>query len=200
VFPVTGNIFADPANLGYDPFQPLEMISALEQQLQSLLQENAQLKVALSEARQQNYALCQCRTFEILTNAGLGHEWRKIAVGHPCFSIIYLDIDDLKGLNRRHSIAGANQKIHAALSCVRQTEIVGRVLSGDEIAVIVQGSQVYRVHERLQRSFAEQGISFTAAIGQCFYPDLARNLEPLIREVEQVKNARSLKVSDVVCN
>lgn len=175
-----------------DPFDPIATAEHLASRVWELEQQNYELQQALARANQQVAAMGRCRTFEILTRAGLELEWDRVKVGYPCFDVLYFDIDNLKQLNTTHSITGANRMIREAFACIRQTEIVGRWFSGDEFVVICVGSQSRRILARLEASFATQGISFTSAIGQCLSADLQASVAPLMREVERAKAGRVL--------
>jgi diguanylate cyclase (GGDEF)-like protein len=107
--------------------------------------------------------------------------------GHRPLVLIFVDLDDFKGVNDRFGHAGGDLLLHAVaqrlLSCVRSGDTVAR-LGGDEFAILLEGeldapqAVADRIQGALRRPFAVDGtlVPVRASMG-LVVPDPA---EPMI--------------------
>ena len=106
---------------------------------------------------------------------------------------VFIDVDDMHGLNERHGYDGVNLLIKNSL-LVRSTDYVaGQWFSGDEFVVLIaenegrEESDVNQFCERLQYAFAENGISITIGVSDALSPNLMEVVKPAFDLVQEAK-------------
>lgn len=112
-----------------------------------------------------------------------------------CFSLLFIDGDNLKRYNKisyergNEMIKGLAQIIASSL---RKNDNVFRWLSGDEFLVIldnVDAQDTFRLAERIRQSVEVQTQSWpypiTISIGVAYYPDEDLDIDEIIRKAEK---------------
>jgi diguanylate cyclase (GGDEF)-like protein len=83
-------------------------------------------------------------------------------------TIVFIDLDRIHSLNNRHGYTEVDRMVREAFSIpLRQSDIVARWYSGDEIVILFDNdrdSAVRKIQE-LERSAARQGLSFSHEMG-----------------------------------
>lgn len=87
-----------------------------------------------------------------------GVELKRTARLAQPISVIFMDCDDLKGVNDRHGHAAGDDLLQAIARCIRahirEYDIAGR-LGGDEFAVILPGTGLEEAQKAAERISAE---------------------------------------------
>lgn len=118
---------------------------------------------------------------------------RELALGErtgTCFSLVFLDLDNLKVVNDRYGhgrgdevIRGVGESLHHVL---RPYDFAGRV-GGDEFVLLLSGADEpdhamsTRIGEALQRLSDDMGIAISGSTGVAHYPTDGTTGESLIR-------------------
>lgn len=102
-------------------------------------------------------------SYKVLTRGGIDRRWKSVDKRNK--SMLLFDIDHLHNLNEYYGYEEMNTRITKCLDCVRNSELLGLVFSGDEFVVIVSNDESVLVAERLSKEFAKYGITLTIAIG-----------------------------------
>lgn len=82
--------------------------------------------------------------------------------------VCFIDLDDIHNMNHVHGYTEVNRRIKNTFSIpFRRSDLVARWFSGDEIVILFDGDLDGANHkiEQLQKSGAENGISFTYEVG-----------------------------------
>ena len=109
-------------------------------------------------------------------------------------ALIYLDLDDFKGLNdtHGHQIGDAVLRLvaDALLHAVREVDVVGR-MGGDEFAVLlpetegpVAATTAQRLNDSLRKAF-DGTTAVTASMGVVSFSDTEASADDLIRRADQ---------------
>ena len=99
--------------------------------------------------------------FGILTRKGLDLRLQDIESGKV---IVFLDLDNMKGLNHTFGYKEVDKKIKKLFSVIRQGDvIIGRYFSGDEIVLILPEENIKNIMDRLKEKAFDLSVSFTYA-------------------------------------
>jgi GGDEF domain-containing protein len=132
----------------------------------------AKLQEMNLQLMQENTVLRTYAPFNVTTRPGLEFEMRM--VGEEARYVVYLDIDDMHGANKKYGKPAVNGKLKRALH-VRHTDVLIRALwfSGDEFIIVLRGDPEGFM-ERLNTSLKNEGMSATMACVD-FSGDLERD-------------------------
>jgi len=158
--------------------------------LQILGYENSKLK-------QKVKTLGWCNEFGMFTRPALEEACNSLPRGSQRF-VIFLDMDDLHRANELWGYETVNEKIRRSFQMRRQSDIVGRWYSGDEILLVMdtndrEGTRL--ALENLLRVARQNGLSFTYAIGlwekdQESIVDLVSTLSTQVQEAKKKTSLR----------
>ncbi|BAS55310.1 GGDEF domain-containing protein [Leptolyngbya boryana NIES-2135] len=104
-----------------------------------------------------------CPVYNVLTRPALEEAWseqKKI----PGLAIGFLDIDDLKRMNDELGQHESSRRIAEAFAMARESEVIGRFYSGDEVAILAPASEILKPCERILSALKERGLSATIVI------------------------------------
>ncbi len=107
-------------------------------------------------------------SFGILNRNGLLRHCRRQARGQERW-ILFIDIDDMHGMNARLGYEETNRKIRSMFDISRrESDLIGRFFSGDEILCIsgTRRKDARALLKRLKIKATGLGISFTSAVGK----------------------------------
>lgn len=148
------------------------------------------------------------RTFE----EELAREAARHRRTHEPFSVIALDLDDLKQRNDRFGHAAGDQALVAlaqvCASTVRETDLVAR-LGGDEFAVLLPGSNhagasalALRLRAAIEGVEVDGGtlrVSMGVAAAEHGRQEAERIVQTADRDLYQDKARRKLRAQDALC-
>jgi GGDEF domain-containing protein len=131
------------------------------------------------------------RAYGCLTRVGLERRWTGRG------AVLFLDIDDMRGLNKFHGYREVDRRIREALaeSCRAGEAVVARWASGDEIVIWLHDLEAAgHVQTRLQAAFARRGMSamYGAARAQRSLP---HTVAAASDRVQDLKRARDLALA-----
>lgn len=121
----------------------------------------AALKKMCSDLMQENAKLRTYAPFNVTTRAGLPFEFARCE--HLARHIVFLDMDDMHGANKKYGYETVNGKIKRALH-VRHTDVLIRSLwySGDEFVIVLNGEgDPAGFMTRLRTALKNEGMSAT---------------------------------------
>jgi len=110
--------------------------------------------------------------FGMLTRPALIFQADRLPSGS--FFMLYCDLDQLHDLNGHLGYEEVNRRVrHSFAPALRQSDLVGRWFSGDEILIILPDDSrlLWGLVQRLQREAESQGFSFSFALGTWRHPD-----------------------------
>jgi len=108
--------------------------------------------------------------------------------------IIYLDVDDMRGLNAAHTHEGVNSLIKKSLAVRASDYVAGQWFSGDEFIICItedqsrESSDPVALCARLKEAFLENGVPATFGIAPVISKTLLHNVEPVDQLVQAAKN------------
>ncbi|HEU4669708.1 MAG TPA: EAL domain-containing protein [Dyella sp.] len=120
-----------------------------------------------------------------------------------CFAVLFLDLDNFKGINDTHGHAAGDQVLRVVTqrlcSSIRASDTVARY-AGDEFTVvlrhIVKSDDVLRVAEKIVQVMEAplhldggEELQVTASIGVSFFPDDASDADTLLRHADEAMYA-----------
>lgn len=129
---------------------------------------------------------------------GLKSAFARLDRQHERFAVLYLDLNDFKGVNDRFGHAVGDKLLvqvgRRLKDCVREVDLVAR-LSGDEFAVIVADAKdadvaqkvAYRIVGSLDNALVMDDIeiSMGACVGIAFAPSDGADPETLLKSADQ---------------
>lgn len=163
-----------------------EQIQKLEKRLFELEEENRRLE-------QKNLRLAWNSGYGCFTRQGFeDNVWSKIE--EQARWIIFFDIDDMHGLNKKHGYDGMNQIIKQTLARRGGDYAAGQWFSGDEFIVVITDSDPDREEAdpvqfaiRLAQLFKENGAPATFAVAPVVSSNLMTNVAPAHEKCQEAK-------------
>ena len=119
--------------------------------------------------------------------------WPRIA--EDARWIVFLDVDDMHGLNQAHGYEGVNKKIKKSLALRAGDYMAGQWFSGDEFIVCItdgderNATDPIAFCERLAKAFRRNGASATFAI----VPVRSQNLYEAVAPANEMVQASKLE-------
>ena len=111
---------------------------------------------------------------------------RALATGAG-FSLVTLDLDDLKGVNDRDGHAAGDAVLRGTVrrlrEAVRPTDAVGR-LGGDEFAIVLPGTTALVAGRIVERAILSLAMTAPASFGLATYPDDGTTSDELFRHAD----------------
>ena len=157
---ITGLILTSPDEIEALQLENADEIEALQiknaDEIETLQRENAELRRQITVHRTDP-------VYGILTRIALEEDWarQKQVLG---LAIAFFDIDDLGVKNKELGQDETNRRIAKAFSVARRDEVIGRLFSGDEFAILAPKDQIATACDRVMVALLANGMSATAAI------------------------------------
>lgn len=166
--------------------QLLAKIEELEYRIVDLEEENRELQTA-------NRELAWNAGYGCFTRQGFEKNvWPKIE--QQARWIIFFDIDDMHGLNKKHGYDGMNAIIKKTLARRGGDYMAGQWFSCDEFIVVItdsdpdrEESDPVKFSSRLGQLFKENGAPATFAIAPVLSSDLITNVAPAHKLCQESK-------------
>lgn len=115
------------------------------------------------KVKRENNALLHDSAYGVATRNGTESHWTRRGMNQTW---VLLDIDYMHELNATYGYDEVNNKIKRVCSVIRRGEFVGRLFSGDELAIAVDSVEsAIEVCKRLESAFTAESMSATYAIG-----------------------------------
>lgn len=144
-----------------------------------------QLLQRIKELEEEVEFLSMSPSYQVLTRGAIERKWSTIDKYGK--SMILFDIDHLHHLNETFGHDEMNRKIKLGLDCVRSSELLGLVFSGDEFVIIVPNVDAELASSRIRESFGNYGITLTIAVAKIKTTDFQSNYQALLKQVTENK-------------
>ena len=127
------------------------------------------------------------QVFGCYTRQALDLRWDEFTKNAQ--AIIFLDIDNMHGLNEQYGYAGVDERINKSLAGCRKSDIitVGQHYSGDEFCIIINNNESEGCAKRIQQNFNNNGLSVTIAIVTDIKNNLTETCKPAANKVQSAK-------------